>query len=204
MDPETIDKILRDNVDWQNAPLQTRALFCERWRSVIASHGTIIEAWYEKVALLTGDEKMMTLQTIDQYFEDLPSWQEADKAAQLEFARCCSNITYGPSQLQNAWHWWLEGWTRGYKYGEADSRVASVTGSVRAHRYVLFAGMFYYPTQGWNDWKASSEKLETLVGMGEEMLADDNTLVDWYHVIDLTDFSAVAENKRDEEDDDND
>lgn len=57
-------------------------------------------------------------------------------------------------------------------------------------QYLVFAGDYYYPCGGWNDYKSSFESIE-------EALAAITTLnVDWWHIVDSTDFCIVEQGHR--------
>lgn len=51
-------------------------------------------------------------------------------------------------------------------------------------RYALFAGSFYYPSGGWNDFKGTYHTVQEAVDY-IEAYANSDEEYDWYHVIDL-------------------
>jgi len=53
-------------------------------------------------------------------------------------------------------------------------------------RYALFAGDYYYPSGGWNDFRGSFETVEAAV----DAVAPH---YDWYHVVDLTTGELVKD-----------
>jgi hypothetical protein len=52
-------------------------------------------------------------------------------------------------------------------------------------RYLLFVGMNYYPSGGWEDYKSSHETAEEAETEGKRLLKEDKMWSDWYHVVDL-------------------
>lgn len=62
-------------------------------------------------------------------------------------------------------------------------------------RYLVFAGLAYYPSHGWLDFRSSHDSLDDAIAAGEEALrsatssADD---LDWWHVVDIEAGAVVA------------
>lgn len=54
-------------------------------------------------------------------------------------------------------------------------------------RYLLFAGGIYYPTGGWDDYKATADSLEELYIKGAEYKAEYK----WFHVVDTQTMEIV-------------
>lgn len=53
-------------------------------------------------------------------------------------------------------------------------------------RYLLFAGEYYYPSGGFNDYKGSFDSIE-------EAISNVMSYHDWYHIVDLDTLKIIKD-----------
>lgn len=64
----------------------------------------------------------------------------------------------------------------------------------RLKRYILFAGDYYYPSGGWDDYAASDDDLETLKATADSLVDSNATYGSaWAHVIEAETMTKVWE-----------
>lgn len=52
-------------------------------------------------------------------------------------------------------------------------------------RYLVFAGNYYYPSGGWNDFHSAYDTLEEARELTKKMKSEAGLWEDWCHIIDI-------------------
>lgn len=64
-------------------------------------------------------------------------------------------------------------------------------GPLKPERYMLFAGMTYYPSGGWKDYRGSFTTLEAALAGAANLYSDR----DWWHIVDRDTGEILREGK---------
>lgn len=59
-------------------------------------------------------------------------------------------------------------------------------------RFALFSGDVFYPQGGWEDLAGTYDSVEEASAEGERRIEPQNSLAEWWHVIDLQTGERVA------------
>ena len=62
-------------------------------------------------------------------------------------------------------------------------------------RYCIFAGLDYYPSGGWHDFRASRDTLREAVQAAEELSTGDGFTLDWWQIFDMDQRRVVAQSR---------